>query len=443
MRAFAALALRVGKVGRHLSYSLENARSLLAVAAIVLIAWLVSENKRRFPVMLLPGALALQAGIVLLMFALPGSKAVLNAANAAVVGLADAADQGSQFVFGYLGGGAQPYVSQSAEAPAPFIFGFRVLPLVLLISALSALLWHWGVLSRITQAFGVVFRRTMGLSGHSALAVAANIFMGMIETPIVIRAYLDRLTRAELFLMMVVGLSTIAGSMMVAYSVILQPVLADAAGHVLTASVISAPAGVLLARIIVPEVKGERDAVAPPDLRYEGAMDALTRGVQNGVMVAVNVAASLIVFVALVGLLNNLLTLAPDVGGAPLTLQRLFGYAFAPVAYAIGLPWHDAQAGGALLGTKLFLTEFIAFIELGALGPDAIDDRSRMIMTYAICGFANVASIGIMTGGMTTLMPERRSEILELAWKALLPGFMATLMTAAIVAALPAQMFAR
>jgi CNT family concentrative nucleoside transporter len=436
----AALASRKTR-GRILTYSLENGRSLLAVVLIIFIAWLFSENKRRFPFFLTIGALAVQAGLVLLLFAIPNSQAVLSGITAAVDGLASAADKGGQFVFGFLSGGDQPYTTPAGSG-APFIFGFRVLPLILVISALSALLWHWRILKWITRLFGLVFEKTMNLGGASALAVAANIFMGMVESPIVIRAYLDKLSRAELFLMMVVGLATVAGSTMVAYAVILGPVLTNAAGHVLVASIISAPAGILLARIMIPE---EHKAGTPYDhgaeLKYQSSMDAITHGVQDGVMVAVNVAAFLIVFVAFVWLVNNVLALAPDVAGAPLTLQRIFGYVFAPVAYAIGLPWADAQAGGQVLGTKLFLTEFIAFIDLGAIPPDAIAERSRMILTYAICGFANVASIGIMTGGMTVLMPQRRSEILSLAWKALLPGFMATLMTAAVVAALPAQLF--
>ncbi|MCR6643786.1 MAG: NupC/NupG family nucleoside CNT transporter [Terricaulis sp.] len=424
-----------------MAYSFDNARSLLAVLAILLIAWLLSENKRRFPIALVLGAITVQVALVLALFAIPNSQAVLAGVTGAVDGLANAADKGAQFVFGFLSGGDQPY-GQTPES-APFIFGFRVLPLILVISALSALLWHWGVLRWITLGFGFVFEKTMNLGGASALAVAANIFMGMVESPIVIRAYLDKLTRAELFLMMVVGLATVAGSTMVAYAVILGPVLTNAAGHVLVASIISAPAGILLARVMIPET---HQSGAPYDhssaLKYQSSMDAVTRGVQDGVMVAVNVAAFLIVFVAFVWLINNALALAPDVGGAPLTLQRIFGYVFAPVAYAIGLPWADAQAGGQVLGTKLFLTEFIAFIDLGAMSADQISERGRMIMTYAICGFANVASVGIMTGGMTVLMPERRAEIMNLAWKALIPGFMATLMTAALVAALPAGLFA-
>lgn len=426
---------------RRLAYTLDNARSILAVIGIIAIAWVFSENKRRFPVFLTVGALALQAGLVLALFAIPNSDALLSGVNAAVDGLSRATDRGTQFVFGYLGGGDQPYARLPADAPPPFIFGFRVLPLILVISALSALLWHWKILKWITQGFGFLFQRTMGLTGPSALAVAANIFMGMVESPIVIRAYLDRLTRSELFLMMVVGLATVAGSTMVAYAVILQPVLTNAAGHVLVASIISAPAGILLARIMIPEDKGGAHLEPGDELTYESSMDAVTRGVQDGVMVAVNVAAFLIVFVAFVWIANNLLALAPPVEGEPLTLQRLFGFAFAPVAYGIGLPWADAQAGGAILGTKLFLTEFIAYIELGAIPSDGIEERSRMILTYAICGFANVASVGIMTGGMTVLMPQRKPEIFALAWKSLLPGYMATLMTASVVAALPATLF--
>ncbi|MBC7767787.1 MAG: NupC/NupG family nucleoside CNT transporter [Phycisphaerales bacterium] len=423
-----------------MTYSLENARSLLAVALFILIAWLLSEDKRRFPFLLTLGALAVQAGLVLALFAIPNSQAVLSGVTAAINGLAGAADKGAQFVFGFLSGGDQPYLAESDAAP--FIFGFRVLPLILVISALSALLWHWRILKWITRGFGFLFEKTMNLGGASALAVAANIFMGMVESPIVIRAYLDKLSRSELFLMMVTGLATVAGSTMVAYAVILGSVLENAAGHVLVASIISAPAGILLARIMIPE---QHKAGAAYDygaeLKYESSMDAITRGVQDGIMVAVNVAAFIIVFVAFVWLVNNMLALAPRIDGEPVTLQRLFGYIFAPVAWLIGAPWSEAHAAGNILGVKLFLTEFIAFIELGAIPADEMSERTRMIMTYAICGFANVASVGIMTGGMTVLMPQRRSEIMSLAWKALLPGFMATLMTAAIVAALPAALF--
>lgn len=430
-------------------YSVENARSLIAVALIILIAWLFSENKRRFPFLLTIGSLAVQASLVLALFAIPNSQALLSGVTSAVDGLADAADRGAQFVFGYLSGGAQPFSADPQSAP--FIFGFRVLPLILVISALSALLWHWGILKWLTRAFGLVFEKTMNLGGASALSVAANLFMGMVESPIVIRAYLDKLSRSELFLMMVVGLATVAGSTMVAYAVILGSVLPNAAGHVLVASIISAPAGILLARIMIPE---DHKAGTPYDhttaLKYQSSMDAITRGVQDGVMVAVNVAAFIIVFVAFVWIGNNLLAAgqgaAVQLGlvspaASIVTLQSIFGYIFAPAAYLIGIPGSESLVAGNILGAKLFLTEFIAFIELGAIPVAEMTERTRMILTYAICGFANVASVGIMTGGMTVLMPERRDEIMSLAWKALLPGFMATLMTAAVVAAMPMALF--
>ncbi len=444
------------KRGAGLTYSLENARGLLGIAAIIFVSWLLSENRRKFPVGLTIGALAVQAGLVLALFAIPNSRAVLASVTSAVDGLAAATDHGTQFVFGYLGGGDQPYAATPPDGQPPFLFAFRVLPLILVISALSALLWHWKILKWITRLFGLLFEKTMNLGGASALAVAANIFMGMVESPIVIRAYLDKLSRAELFLMMVVGLATVAGSTMVAYALILGPTLPNAAGHVLVASIISAPAGILLARIMIPEEARGAGYDYSAELKYESSMDAITRGVQDGVMVCVNVAAFLIVFVAFVWVVNGLLPfvlqpvatllnplLPPDLDIDPsrATLQVIFGYVFAPVAWIIGIPWSESQAAGGILGTKLFLTEFIAFIDLGHIPVDAMSERTRMILTYAICGFANVASIGIMTGGMTVLMPERRSEILALAWKSLFPGFAATLMTAAVVASLPMSVF--
>lgn len=268
-------------------------------------------------------------------------------------------------------------------------------------------------------------------------------FLGMVESAIVVRAYLERLSRSELFTLMSVGLANVSGSTMVAYTIILAPVLPNAAAHVLTASIISTPAGVLLARILIPESTAAHRATAAYDsgLKFESSMDALASGVQNGVMVAVNIAAFLVVAVALVAIVNNVLALAPPIDGEPTTLQSLFARAFAPLAYLIGVPSGEALSAGRVLADKLFLTEFAAFLDLGRLGG-ALSQHTRMIMTYAVCGFANVASVGILSGGLSALVPERRGEIFALAWRALAPGFLATLMTAAIVAALPIGAFA-
>ena len=421
-------------------FSLLNLQSVLGLFVIVAACWALSENRRVFPWRLTLGAIAVQAALVLALFAIPGSQGVLAAITGAVDGLAVATNRGTRFVFGYLAGGDQPYAVQNDGAL--FTFAFQVLPLILVISALSALLWHWKILKWITHGFGFIFQRTMGLGGASALAVAANIFLGMIESPIVIRAYLDKLTRSELFLMMVVGLATVAGSTMVAYAAILAPVMQNAAGHVLVASIVSAPAGVLLARIMIPETPGQGGAVADygSALKYDSAIDAIVKGTADGLMVVLNISAVLIVFVALVALVNVML------GGlwlfdGPVTVERLLGWAFMPVAWLTGVEWSEAGKAGWLLGVKLTLTEFVAFIRLGEIPAGEMSERTRILMTYALCGFANIGSVGITVTGLSVLMPERREEVLGLVWKGLFAGFLATLMTAAVVGAMPAAIF--
>ena len=421
-------------------FSLLNLQSLLGLVVIIAVCWALSENRRLFPWRLAIGAVAVQAALILATFAIPGSQVVLDGVNNAVKGLELATEEGTKFVFGYLAGGDQPYAV--ANEGALFTFAFKVLPLILVISAPSALLWHWKILKWITLGFGFVFQKTMGLGGASALAVAANVFLGMIESPIVIRAYLDKLTRSEVFLMMVVGLATVAGSTMVAYATILGPVLTNAAGHVLVASIVSAPAGVLLARVIIPEKPGEGGAVADYNsaLKYDSAVDAIVKGTSDGLMVVLNISAVLIVFVALVALANVMLG-AFWIGGEPLSVERVLGVVFSPLAWLIGVEWADAQKAGWLLGVKLTLTEFVAFIKLGAVPDGEMTERTRMLMTYALCGFANIGSVGITVTGLSVLMPERREEVLGLVWKALLAGFLATLMTACIVGAMPASVF--
>ena len=419
----------------------ENAQSLLGLVLVLAVCWALSEDRSRFPWRLALGALAVQVALVLMLFGLPGARSVVRGINAAVDGLAAATAQGTQFVFGYMAGGAQPY--QVTDANALFVFAFQVLPLILVISALSALLWHWRILKWITQGFGFVFQKTMGLGGASALAVAVNIFLGMIESPIVIRAYLDKLTRSEVFLMIVVGLATVAGSTMVAYATILREVLPNAAAHVLVASIVSAPAGVLLARIMVPEKKGQGGYYADYGslLKYDSSIDAISKGTMDGLTVALNISAILIVFVSFVAIGNGLLGVFPDVLGAPITIERVLGVVFAPLAWLIGVQWSEAVQAGYLLGVKLMLTEFIAFIQLGAVPAGDMSERTRMIMTYALCGFANIGSVGITVTGMGVLMPERRAEIIGMVWKALVAGFLATCMTAAVVGAMPRELF--
>lgn len=420
---------------------LLNAQSLLGIVVVVGVSWLISEDKKRFPWRLAVAALAIQVGMVLLLFGFPAARRALQGVGAGVDGLSSSTQAGTAFVFGYLAGGIQPF--PTGAAGAPFVFAFRVLPVILVVCALSALLWHLKILKWVTRGFGFVFQKTLGLRGPPALATAATIFLGQVEGPIFIRAYLDKLSRSELFMLMSVGMSCVSGSTMVAYAAILKATLPNAAAHVLTASLISAPAGVLLARIMVPpgvmEAGGE--TVFGEDDRYDSAIDAVSHGIGDGLQVVLNVGATLIVFVALVAIADKLLGLLPDIAGQPVTIERALGLVFAPLAWVIGVPWREAGVAGGLLGVKLVLTEFSAFIRLGAIPADQLSERTRTIMTYALCGFANVGSVGINVSGFSVLAPDRRSEILALVWKALIAGFLATCMTASIVGALPSSLF--
>jgi CNT family concentrative nucleoside transporter len=424
-------------------FSFANAQSLTGVALVLGLCWAISENRRRFPWKLAIGAIVVQAVLVLALFGLPALRVALQGVGQAVDGLAASTQAGVAFVFGFLAGTPnQPY--PLTDPGSMFVFAFRVLPVILVVCALAALLWHWRILVWVTRGFGFVFERTMGLRGPPALATAATVFMGQVEGPIFIRSYLAGLSRSELFMLIAVGMACVSGSTMVAYATILKDVLPNAAAHVLTASIVSAPAGVLLARIIVPRDAAVEQAQAYDPAaakRYESSIDALIKGTTDGLQIVLNVGATLIVFVALVAMLNLILGALPDVAGAPLSVERGLGLVFAPLAWAIGVPWHDAPTAGSLLGVKLVLTEFTAFIRMGAIPVGEIDDRTRVLMTYALCGFANVASVGINLAGYTVLVPERRNEVVGMVWKAMFAGFLATCLTASVVGLLPSGLF--
>jgi CNT family concentrative nucleoside transporter len=424
-------------------FGAENAQSLVGVALVLALCWLMSENRGRFPWRLAAGALVLQGVLVAALFGVPPLRAGLAGVGVAVDGLAASTQAGVTFVFGFLAGGpAQPYPPNNPGAL--FIFAFRVLPVILVVCALAALLWHWRILRWITEAFGLVFRKTMGLRGAPALATAATIFMGQVEGPIFVRSYLPSLSRSELFLLIAVGMSCVSGSTMVAYATILKDVLPNAAAHVLAASIISAPAGVLLARIVVPrDPEAEAQPATPVggDKVYESSVDALIKGIGDGLQIVLNVGATLIVFVALAAMADKLLGLLPSVAGGPVSIERALGLVFTPLAWAIGVPWKDAPTAGGLLGVKLALTEFSAFIQLGAIPAGGLGDRSRVLLTYALCGFANIASVGINVAGYAVLAPERRGEVMALVWKAMAVGFLATCLTASVVGLMPSGLF--
>lgn len=424
-------------------FGAENAQSLVGLALTLLLCWGLSENRRRFPWKLALGAIGIQLGLVVLLFGVPAAQNLLHGVNGAVEGLGASTQAGTMFVFGFLAGGDQPY--PLTQPGAMFIFAFRVLPVILVVCALSALLWHWRILKWATKAFGFIFQKTLGLRGPPALATAATIFMGQVEGPIFIRAYLDKLTRSELFMLISVGMACVSGSTMVAYATILKGVLPNAAAHVLTASIISAPAGVLLARIIVPsdpsETGGDLDQAG--DKHYDSSIDAVIKGTGDGLTIALNVGAALIVFVALIAMADKVLLALPLVGGQPISVERGLGWVFSPLAWSLGVPWSQAPTAGSLLGVKLVLTEFSAFIHMSQLPAPELSERSRMIMTYALCGFANVASVGMNVAGYSVLVPQRRPEVLGLVWKAMIAGFLATCMTASLIGAMPPALFAK
>lgn len=420
----------------------ENVQALAGVALILGLCWLVSENRKRFPLVLAVCAITIQLILVFVLFRLPATRDALQGVNGAVEGLASSTQAGTNFVFGYLSGTTPPYAETNPGAG--FLFAFRVMPVILVVCALSALLWHWGILKWLAKGLGFLFQKTLGLRGPPALATAATIFMGQIEGPIFIRAYLERLTRSELFMLIAVGMACVSGSTMVAYATILHDVLPNAAAHVLAASLISAPAGVLLARIMVPGDPSEKSDdldLAEEDKTYGSSIDAVMKGTTDGLQIALNVGATLIVFIALATMVDKILLTLPMVGGEHLSIARILGVVFSPLAWAMGIPWKEAGPAGGLLGVKLILTEFTAFIQLAKVGPELLDPRTRMIMTYALCGFANIGSVGMNVAGFSVLVPNRRQEVLGLVWKAMMAGFLATCLTGSLIGLMPRTWF--
>jgi CNT family concentrative nucleoside transporter len=409
-------------------------QSAFGILVFLLVVWLFSEDRARVPWRTLLAGIALQFVLAGMLLWLPPFKLVFMGLNDLLLALEQATREGTSFVFGYLGGDELPY--EEAGQGSSFILAFRALPLILLISALSALLFYWGILPVIVRALSRLLQRAMGIGGALALGTATNIFIGMVEAPLLVRPYLKEMTRSELFALMVTGMATIAGTVMVLYASILSTVIPDAMGHILVASLISAPAAIVVAQVLVPpEQRATAGELVPPQ-RATGTMDAVTKGTLQGVELVINITAMLIVMVALVSLVNMMLGLLPGVSDAPLTLQRLLGWLLAPVAWLMGLPWEQAVNGGSLLGTKVILNELFAYLDFAALPAGQLDARSQLIMTYALCGFANFGSLGIMIGGFATMVPERRAEIIQLGMKSIAAGTLATCMTGAVMGVL-------
>jgi CNT family concentrative nucleoside transporter len=406
-------------------------QSAFGILAIIAIAWLFSEGRRRMPWRIVVSGAALQIVLAAALLKLPLFRDLFLALNDLLSALERATQEGTRFVFGFLGGGQQPFEEQPGSSS--FVLAFRALPLILVVSALSSLLFYWRVLPVIVRGFSAVLEKLMGVGGAVGLSTAANVFVGMVEAPLFVRPYLRQMSRGELFIVMTGGMAGIAGTVMALYAAILGPVVPDAIGHILSASIISAPAAILIAGVMVPP-RGEPTSgrLVPPQ-QATSSMDAVTRGTLDGLQLLLAIVAMLIVLIALVTLVNLALGLLPQWGGTPITLQRVLGYVMAPLVWLAGVPWAEAVTAGALMGTKTVLNEFIAYLDLAHLPADALGARSRLIMIYALCGFANFGSLGILIGGMASMVPERRDEIVALGLRSIVAGTLATLMTGAVV----------
>ncbi|SDE86101.1 NupC/NupG family nucleoside CNT transporter [Rhodospira trueperi] len=413
---------------------MEAGQGVLGIVAIVALCWAFSERRGAIPWRPVLIGLALQPVLALILLKTPGAPTVFVWLNQVVLALQEATRAGTSFVFGYLGGGDLPF-----EEPFPgaaFVLAFQALPLILVVSALSSVLFYWRVLPTIVGGFAWGLRRAMGVGGAVGLSSAANVFVGMVEAPLFVRPYVAAMTRSELFMMMTVGMATIAGTVMVIYAGFLQGILETPLAHILIASIISAPAALALALMLVPGEADEtpteaRLTLPPPEAR--NTMEAILIGTRDGITLLINVAAMLLVMVALVSLVNQALGLLPAVAGEPLTLERMLGWVMAPVVWLIGIPWEEAAAAGSLMGIKTILNELLAYAGMAGLPEDALSPRSELIMAYALCGFANFGSLGIMLGGLTAMAPERRGDIVALGGKTIVSGTLATLMTGAVV----------
>ena len=417
----------------------DNARAIIGIALIFGVAFGLSENRRAFPWRIVLGAVGIQLVFALILFGVPIIRAGLFQINTVIDGLIAATAYGTSFVFGPVFGTQAGWEAHTGQ-PGP-IFAVHLLPLVIVVAALSAVLWHWRVLRWITKGFAIVFQRLLGLGGATSLAVSANVFMGMTEAPVLIKPYLLKMTRSEIFIMMTAGFSTVAGSVLVLYGVFLDPVLPNALGQLLAASLIATPAAVAVALVMVPETATADQKQQEPDFEYESTMDAFATGASDGLKILANIVTMLIAAFALLYLVNLGLGALPQLGGAPLSIERILGWVFSPLMYMIGVPLEEAARSGSMMGVKIVLTEFVAFLELAEIPAEGMSQRTRMITAHAICGFANFGSIGILIGGLTMIEPARRTTFLELAWKTLLAGTLATCLSAAIVGALPQGLF--
>jgi CNT family concentrative nucleoside transporter len=415
---------------------MQSLQSTLGIVAILALAWLISENRRAVNWRQAGIGLGVTLVLAVVMLKVPKVEVVFALITKAVDAIATATKAGTSFVFGYVGGGPLPFELKTPGAE--FVLGFQALPVVLVMSVLSSLLFYWGIMPPIVRGFSRALEKTLDVGGAVGLSTAANIFVGQVEAPLFIRPYLAKLSRAEMFVVMTGGMAGIAGTVFVLYATILANAIPDAAGHIVVCSVLGAPAAILISFIMVPDPTGPKTGGVLDDVEQvaTSTMDAIVKGTGAGLELLLNIVAMLVVFIALVYLANAILGLLPDILGAPITLQRMLGWVMAPICWLMGIPWAQAVTAGGLMGIKTILNELVAYLQLAGLPADALDPRSRLIMLYAMCGFANFGSLGIMIAGLSTMCPEKRDEVVSLGLKSIVSGTLTTCLLGAIVGAL-------
>ncbi len=410
--------------------------ALLGLVVFILLAWAISNNRRRFPWRTVAGGLALQFICAAFVLGTRPGLALFEGARNAVGMLNVCSDEGVKLVFGPL---AKAGVLESAFGKDnAFIFAINISATIIFIAALSALLYHWGILQRVVHVMAVVMRRVMGTSGSESLGAASNIFLGQTEAALIVKPYIAGMTRSEIMALMTAGMATIATGVMVVYG---GKDIGMDAGHILTASVLSAPAALMVSKIMFPETERSdtlAEAKVATQKTDQNSVDALCRGTSEGVTMAINVMAMLIAFTAAVALLNMCIHGAHwFIAGRPenfrgINLQTMLGYLNAPFAWLMGIPWSDCKIIGQALGERVVLNEFVGFLSLSQQKGN-VDPRSMIIATYALCGFANFASIGIQIGGIGALAPERRGDLAKLGMRAMIAGLLACYITATVV----------
>lgn len=408
-------------------------QGLTGIALILALSWVFSENRKVLPGWKWTGgAILMQIAMALVVVRVPLIWRGVDWINRGIDAIEKATLAGSGYMFGYLGGAPIPFVLKPGVAP-PTVIAFQILPLIIVFSALTALMWHWGILRLVVNGLSWALRKTMGVTGVVGLNAGANIFLGVVEAPLIVRTYFAKMSRADMFAVMVLSMANISGALLVLYATTLAKQLPDAVGHMIVASFLSLPASILVARIMVPG-EGTKELAEPEaEVGYESTMDAIIKGTMDGVQLVLAVVGIIIVIFALVNLADQILANLPMIDGAPVTVKRGFGWLFAPFMWSLGVPWREAGTAGSLMGTKAILNEYVAYLEFAALPGDALVVRSKLIVTYALCNVANLASVGLLVSTIATLAPGRRKEAIELGMKSWIAGNLASAMGGAVI----------